>query len=122
MFWELFPEYIVAGMTFDMYWNMSPVLAVSYREAYKLRREEQNFAAWWQGAYVLEAMSVIASRLTSKKSINYPDKPHRITPLSAKEKAEQKEAEIKANQEKLINMLNAMKADYDRKWKTSTSK
>jgi len=76
--WDAFPIYLAYGMAPDEYWRGNPYLAISYREAYKLKQEIKNNDAWLQGLYVYNAFSVVEYNLNKKKSQkakDYLDKP-----------------------------------------------
>lgn len=66
-------------------------MAVVYREAWELKKEQRNYETWWQGFYIYEALESALSELFSKKGkkpYQYPKEPHRITPLTEEEKQE----------------------------------
>ena len=50
---------MVMGMTPEEYWYGDVWLVKDYREAYKLRKDEQNAKAWLQGLYNYSAFAVI---------------------------------------------------------------
>ena len=116
MFWDVLPTYIAIGMSVEEFWNGSPYLAVSYREANKIKSEKENGNAWWQGAYIYEALQAVASTALSfgkkGKRINYPTKPHRILPLTKEEKLDI----AKKEREKAIRSLTAWKDAWDKKY------
>ena len=81
------------GMTYEEYWRGDPYLTVIYRKAWELRKEQRNHELWWQGFYIYEAVGSVMSSIfhaKGKKPDPYPSEPHRITPLTEKEKAEKK--------------------------------
>lgn len=100
------------GMTADEYWNGTPFLAVSYREARRIQVENSNADAWWQAFYIGNAVHSALSRSLPwfKKPVDYPKQPYRVTPLTKEEKEEQAQKE----REKAIRSLTAWKDAWDR--------
>lgn len=43
-------------MPYDLFWEGEPILAKSYREAYRLSRDRANFDSWLLGAYMYEVL------------------------------------------------------------------
>lgn len=82
-FHEQFPYYLAIGMTYDLYWNEDPQIAIAYRKADKLRRQRTNEDQWWQGMYIYNALCCVAPifhDLAKKgtKAHPYPDTPYAI--------------------------------------------
>ena len=100
------------GMTADEFWNASPLLAYSYREAHKLRQRQQNELAWLQGMYVYSAVNaVVAGALGGKgKKAEYIKEP---VDLGLETEAE-KQAKVQREREKIIASLTAWKKAWDR--------
>lgn len=73
VFEEAFPIYLAMGMTYELYWDGRPELAVSYRKADLIRQKRSNNDAWLQGVYFRMA---VASTLDKKAK--YPKEPLRI--------------------------------------------
>jgi len=66
------------GMTYEQFWNGDNELPRMYRKAYELKMREANQLAWLQGAYVYEAIALLAPALrafSKGKARDYPDKP-----------------------------------------------
>lgn len=79
-----------------------------------MKNDELNTLAWLQGLYVRDAMNaVISTAFATKKRdiVEYPDRPHRLRPLTEDEREE----EAKRATESAIEQLNAMKAAWDKK-------
>ena len=77
------------GMSYEQYWEQSPYLVVSYRKAYRLRRETENEQAWLQGLYVFDAFAVVMANVFAKrgsKRQEYLERPIDIYPLTEREK------------------------------------
>lgn len=82
-FHEQFPYYLAVGMTYELYWEGDPQLAVAYRKADKLKRQRTNEDQWWQGLYFYNALCCVAPifRDFAKKGTKaypYPEAPHAI--------------------------------------------
>ena len=78
--------------------------------------ERRNEEMWLQGLYFYEALSVALAKAFGKRgtaqNVNYPDKPHRITPLSPEEEAEENKRiveEFRAKLDEAGRRFNAKK-------------
>ena len=71
------------GMSYDQFWNGDYEAAKMYREAYKLKADEDNYKAWLHGRYIYEAIGawVPLQRAFSKakKPGDYPKEPYGIS-------------------------------------------
>ena len=86
-FEDQFPFYLSIGMSSAEYWTGDPVLARYYREAYKLKQEQSDSAAWLQGLYFYEALNVALSnafRQQGAPAVHYTAHPY----LAKKKEAE----------------------------------
>lgn len=88
-------------MSAQEFWKGDVWLAEAYREAHKLKVQEQNNMAWLTGLYTYNAVAAIATKLTSKRKAEYMDKPIDLFP-------EEKEEDITKNHEAIFNLLEAM--------------
>jgi len=89
------------GMTYEQFWDESPYLAVSFRKAFRLKRQVENEQAWLQGFYFYDAVAVCLSNAFSKpgsKRQAYLENPIDIFPLTEREK-KIKEAQENAKME-----------------------
>lgn len=94
-------------MSYEQYWDASPYIAVSYRKAYKLKRQVDNENAWLAGLYVYDAVAIGLANAFSKrgaKKHEYLERPIDIFPLTEKEK-KRREAE---ERQKVMKTLEAM--------------
>lgn len=106
------------GMSYEQYWDEPPILAVAYRNAFKLKRELENEMAWLQGLYVYDAFAVCLANVFAKrgsKKQNYIEKPIDIFPLT---KAEKKRRE----QEEYAKMQQAMELMIQKQQRTKKQK
>ena len=102
------PQYLAMGMSFEQYWDEPPILAVAYRDAYKLKREVENEQAWLQGIYFYDAIAVCLANAFSKrgaKKQNYLEKPIDIFPLTDSEKKIREQEEMKKMQKALEKIV-----------------
>lgn len=97
------------GMTLDEFWHGEAKLAKYYREAYEVRRELENEAAWWQGVYIFEA---IAAAMNGKKS-PYPTQPH---PINTKMSKERQEKQQEVNERKTVDYFMSWMERVNRKF------
>jgi len=82
IFDELFPHYLLMGMTPEQYWDGEYGLKRAYRKAYQMRMEmEQKLADrnnWYMGQYmiaVLQSVPLLVGGLNVKRGTQLPDYP-----------------------------------------------
>jgi CRISPR/Cas system-associated exonuclease Cas4 (RecB family) len=85
------------GVPYDLYWFGDPFAVGYYVEAHELdlerKRDELDFTAWLQGAYVHEAVSASISQAMSKNSrAKYPKEPHTIVERRRRVQVKKEEA------------------------------
>lgn len=56
IFNKAFPVYLSMGMTSAEFWEQDPALVLAYKEAHRLKFDEQNRLAWIQGRYIYDAL------------------------------------------------------------------
>lgn len=128
IFEEVFPQYLLMGMTPEMYWDTEPGLAKAYREAYRMRKEnearEADYHAWLQGLYMRDALQSVALLVNGfvPKGVQpspYPEKSY-SEQAEAKKKEERKqqraEAKKQAEEEKVrtaMALFQAMAAQFN---------
>lgn len=110
MFDEVFPFYLLYGMTYEQFWNGAPELCEYYRTYHRLRMEQQNQQLWMQGLYNFAAVSAALSTAFGKK-VKYIEKPLQIFPKTEAEKL----AEAEETRKKLVEKLNRWKDEFDKK-------
>lgn len=108
------------GMSYDEFWNQDPYLAVYYREAHELKRDEENQKQWWNGMYTFIAVSTALSNIhfdgKKHKPNYYLNEPLRIRPKTE----EELEAERQRVIERTVMQLNAFQAAFESKHKEVT--
>lgn len=96
------------GMTSQEYWNESPRLVVSFREAQKIRNEVMNMEAWLYGLYNHHAVAVaIINTLGGKgsKKEKYLEKPLEMRPS--------KQESVADIRQRVVEQLDAWKKAWD---------
>lgn len=83
IFRRVFPYYLSLGMTYEQFWEMDSSLAKAYREADRMRKEQENFNLWLQGRYIYDALCCAAPifRSLAKSGTTarpYLEKPYEI--------------------------------------------
>ena len=105
---RMFPLYMAMGMSYEEYWQGPAWLAKAYREAFEIKRKQEEWARWRQGAYVFNAIMcaapVIKPFVKDPKPGHYPDEPWPITEAEAREQEERREKE---NYERYLAKMNA---------------
>ena len=104
------------GIGANEFWQLNVRTLRPYLLAENIKREERNYFAWLQGAYIYDAVSVIVGNAFAKKGSNkkeYLKEPIKITPPTEEEKR------IKAERErrKVIAMFKAMEKSFNEKEK-----
>lgn len=115
LFDMVFPSYLVMGMTYDEFYKKDHTLAKAYRQAYKMKRENENERLWMMGAYVYHAIIRSAPILVpfskNPKPMPYLDKPFPIF-----ENEQGKTAEKDAVAEKGLAYMQAQMMKINRKF------
>ena len=117
IFDELFPHFLLMGMTAEQYWDGESWLKPAYRKAYKMRMDNEQKMAdinnWYMGQYLiraLQAVPLLVGGLNVKKGAElpqYPEKPFLITAEEQKKEEVRKQKE--EDQTKLaMAMMQAM--------------
>lgn len=91
-------------MSAEKFWHGEPQLAVSYREAEKIKRENRYVAEWRAGLYVYRA---VAANLSKDEDAAYPPEPLFSTMLDNEQVQEQRE---KAAMDRAVASFEAMAA------------
>ena len=113
IFDELFPHYLLMGMTPEQYWDGEGMLKKAYRKAYQMRMEtEQRIADrnnWYMGQYiigVLQSVPLLVGGLNVKSSTKLPEYPDK--PFFERFEAEKKEADRRKQEEDQMKLAMAM--------------
>lgn len=116
-FKEWFPFYLNCGMTRAEYWDEDSSLVGYYLRAYMMRRDEQNYMNWLQGAYNFTALSAALANfgmgLAGKhgRPEEYPSEPRRIRGMTE----EEREAEDERKRREIVAKLNRFHAIMEAK-------
>lgn len=119
IFDKVLPYYLSIGMTADEFWHGDVHLAKAYREAYKLRRKDENFNLWLQGRYIYEALCCASPLFRSFgkgtiKAHDYADKPYDLYEEDRKKTEETKE---RVHQQKMLQGMQERMAKINKKFK-----
>lgn len=108
---ELFPTYLLYGMTYEQYWEQDCELAVFYRKKHDLEITEYNQKIWLQGAYIYNVLCSVAPLYNSLK----PQEPKPYIkepfPLNEQEKQVQEERE---NSEKIKEYMMSFMTKFNK--------
>lgn len=113
IFDELFPHYLLMGMTPEQYWDGEYGLKKAYRQAYQMRTEyDQKLADrnnWYMGQYimcVLQSVPLLVGGLNVKPTTNLPEYPDK--PFFEKIEAQKKEEDRRKQEEDQMKLAMAM--------------
>ena len=113
IFDELFPHYLLMGMTPEQYWDGESSLKKAFREAYRMRMENEQKLAdrnnWYMGQYimcVLQCVPLLVGGLNVKPSTQLPEYPDK--PFLEKAEAEKRETDRKKHEEDQMKLALAM--------------
>ena len=113
IFDELFPHYLLMGMTPEQYWDGESSLKRAFREAYRMRMENEQKLAdrnnWYMGQYimcVLQCVPLLVGGLNVKPSTELPEYPDK--PFLEKAEAEKRETDRKKHEEDQMKLAMAM--------------
>lgn len=113
IFDELFPHYLLMGMTPEQYWDGESSLKKAFREAYRMRMENEQKLAdrnnWYMGQYiisVLQSVPLLVGGLNVKPSTQLPEYPEK--PFLEKAEAEKRETDRKKHEEDQMKLAMAM--------------
>ncbi len=83
------PAYLAFGMSYELYWEAEPQVAVAFRKADEIRRKRLNQELWLNGIYMTEALKATVGNMLSKGSkFEYPNEPMAVTQAEAEERRE----------------------------------
>ena len=118
IFDELFPHYLVMGMTPEEYWDGESSLKPAFRKAYKIRNEnarrieDQN--NWYLGIYIRKALQsslLLVNGFVPKGAHpeDYPEKPFTIQ----EEEKRQEEAKKKNEEQQMMLAMAMLQAKFE---------
>lgn len=101
---------MVMGMTYDEFWHGSAILVKYYREAFEIKKRNDEWDRWRRGAYFYDALLRVAPVMRAafgKGNVEpgkYPEEPW---PLTEKEAEERRQALELENTRRFIAQLEA---------------
>ena len=93
-FTQLCPYYMQMGMSYHDFWNTNTKVHKAYREAYKMRRKDDEWDRWRRGAYTYVAILRLAPVLRASfgkgkvEPLDYLEQPMPLTQKEAEEREE----------------------------------
>ena len=96
MLMDICPSYMALGMTYDEFWHCNTKVHKAYREAWTIRRKNEEWARWRQGAYNFAALMCAAPVIRASfgkgkaEPGEYPGEPWPITRKEAEERQQKK--------------------------------
>ena len=127
IFDELFPHYLLMGMTPEQYWDGESGWKKAFRKAYSLKLENEQRIAdrnnWYMGQYmimVLQAVPLLVGGLNVKSTTSLPQYPDK--PLLEKFDEERKTEKRKAQEENQQKLAMAMFQAFATKINTNIQK
>lgn len=97
-------------MSAEEFWHGDPNLAIAYREAEKIRRDNRDLSQWQQGRYVFEALLAASPAFREiSKGINhpYPPKPLMFDEESYLSEEEKQKLAMDKNKNTFLEMMYA---------------
>lgn len=108
----MFPYYLAMGMSYELFWEAEPSLAVAYRKADSIRRRRMNEELWLNGIYTAEALASTVGNMFSKRKYKYPAEPK---PITMDEIEERRERERKTKMERIKAAFTARALTVNKK-------
>lgn len=84
-------------MTHAQYWYGDPWLARDYLKAEEYRRDKENYTAWLQGIYMMQALNATVGNVFLEKGappMEYPEKPYELNGEDEEKKQEREAREL----------------------------
>lgn len=116
LFYSCLPYYLSIGMSAAEFWDEEPELAVAYREADELKRENMNLSAWLNGLYtyraLLSASPVFHDFIKGKVEPLPYDEP---IPITERMREKKEQDEIKKAQDELKAYVEGFASKFNAK-------
>lgn len=112
IFRKAFPEYLAMGMPAAEYWEGDCGLVIGYREAYRIRMENEERVAdrnaWLAGMYIQHALASVPLLVNGfvPKGVRAQDYPDR--PMLQKQMEEKRESDRKKKEEEKTKLAMAL--------------
>lgn len=101
-------------MSAEQFWQQDPWLAVAYRRADEIKRQNRSYDLWLAGAYTFNAASTAVYNALKKKGARpqkYLEEPFRVIPYSE----EEKEQIAARERQKTIDYFNRLTEKWNKK-------
>ena len=117
---KTFPQYLAMGMTAQQYWEQDCTLVIPYREAYRIKQENENNYAWLQGMYVYEAILDASPILhafakSGTRARPYPERPYDFRPKKKDETPESNQVKMDNAAAFMMSVASRFNAQHARK-------
>lgn len=119
------PIYMSYGMSYNDFWYGAAGMVAFYKEAHRLKLQQQDENNWMIGMYVYEAIldcSPILHAFSKRgtKPLPYAEKPYLMDKLNSPEKTKQQEEQEKENERlkflvQMNNWFRATKKQFENK-------
>ena len=113
IFDQVLPNYMAMGMTYDQFWDGEFGMKTAYREAYRIRIEQEQRIAdrnnWLMGQYVMSALNatpLLVAGLNVKRGTHIPE--YLDKPIYNRLDMERKEEDRKKREEDQTRLAMAM--------------
>lgn len=113
IFDDLFPHYLLFGMTPEQYWDGEVGLKTAYKEMYRLKVETEQLTQdrlnWMMGQYVISALSsvpLLVAGLNVKRGTSLPE--YIDKPILERAQEQKKEEDRKKAEERQAQLALAM--------------
>ena len=109
------PTYLAIGMSSEEFWHGNPKLAVAYREAERIRRDNRYLAEWRAGVYVFEALlsaSPAFREISKGVEHSYPKEPLFSTTAKAVSEEDREKAEMERKKDAFMAMVAKVNAKF----------
>ena len=109
------------GMSYSEFWDGDVYLVRTYRKAYGIRKEIDNYKAWLQGLYIYEAICdaspILRAFSKARKPAPYPHEPYALnTEISKKRRETSEERRRKAEDEIFVANMNAWAESFNKRF------
>ena len=110
------------GMTWEQFWEQDCSLVKDFREAHRIRLEEENYIAWLHGLYIYEALCNVSPlfRAFSKSGTRagpYPEKPHEFDRREHLTEEQENERKMKAGMAQMARIAERFNKSFFQKQK-----
>lgn len=111
------PNALATGVPYELFWKLNPRKLKPFKEAYILRKKDENMMLFIQGQYTQMALASTVGNMFKKRGMKpteYPKEPFDIFSEKRMNIHENMTKEEKVKEtEKLFDMLNLMQTNFE---------